>query len=130
MPYYLQHRIEIFSIYSLLLDVTVLIWKLKKKCKVQSNRFFKVLHSNWKCTAAVKCLSPQNGRIKFYLSGHSCSDTIKCIQQLKTVTLTNSADSANSADPDKSWIWDRFNASFYRNFEQLPLKIQNGHFHN
>ena len=29
-PYYLRHGIEIFSDYSLLLDVTVLVWKLKK----------------------------------------------------------------------------------------------------
>ena len=29
MPYYLRHSIEIFSDYSLLLDVTVLVWKLK-----------------------------------------------------------------------------------------------------
>ena len=30
-PYYLRHRIEIFSVYSLLQDVTVKVWKLKKE---------------------------------------------------------------------------------------------------
>ena len=30
-PYYLRHGIEIFSVYSLLQDITVQIWKLKKK---------------------------------------------------------------------------------------------------
>ena len=38
-PYYLQHRIEIFSIYSLLQDVTVQVWKLKKKEKCRQIDF-------------------------------------------------------------------------------------------
>ena len=30
-PYYLRYRIEICSVYSLLQDITVQVWKLKKK---------------------------------------------------------------------------------------------------
>ena len=32
-PYYLRHRIEIFRVYSLLQDISVQVWKLKKKEK-------------------------------------------------------------------------------------------------
>ena len=40
MPYYLQHGIEVFSDYSLLLDVPVLVWKLKKNnAKYRQNDF-------------------------------------------------------------------------------------------
>ena len=51
--------------------------------------FFLVLHSNRKCTAAVKCLSSLNGRIKFYSVWAICSDKIKCIQQYKHELLMN-----------------------------------------
>ena len=76
--YYLRHGSEIFRDYSLPLDVTVLVWKLGENAKCLQHDFFKVLHPNGKCTAAVKCLSSQNGRIMF---GLSCSDKIKYIQQ-------------------------------------------------
>ena len=41
MPYYLQHGIEIFRGYSLLLDVTVLVWKVGTNVKCRQNDFFK-----------------------------------------------------------------------------------------
>ena len=40
MPYYLQHGIEIFRDYLLLLDVTVQVWKVGKNVKCRQNDFF------------------------------------------------------------------------------------------
>ena len=54
------------AIILLLLDVTILAWKLKKIMQSTVELAFKVLYSNQSCAAAVKCLSSQNGRIKLY----------------------------------------------------------------
>ena len=40
MPYYLRHGIDIFRDYSLLLDVTILAWKVGKNVKCCQNDFF------------------------------------------------------------------------------------------
>ena len=65
-PYFLRHGIEFFSDYSLSLDGTVPIMKLKKEEENTVKLIFKVSHSNRKCVAAEKSLSSQIGRIKLY----------------------------------------------------------------
>ena len=54
-PYYLRHGIEIFIDYSLLLDVTALVWKLKK-CKVifLSLTFKREVHSSSEMLVTAK----------------------------------------------------------------------------
>ena len=80
-PYHLRHDIQIFSDYSILLEVTVLAWKLKKNAKYRQNDFLSFtlkpdVHSSSEMFVTTKWTNS-------ILVGLSCSDKIKCIQKFQ-----------------------------------------------
>ena len=88
-PYYLRHGIEIFSDYSLPLDVTVLIWKLKKDTKCHQFSFLKFHIQTGSAQQSLNVYRQKMDESRTIEFGLSFLDKIKCSQQFKHVLLIN-----------------------------------------
>ena len=93
MPYFLWYGIEIFSDYVLLLDVTILVWKLKKNnAKYRQIDFLSFIFKlEVRSSSKMFVITKWTNKVRFCLGyrGLSCSDEIKCIQQILHKLLTN-----------------------------------------